>query len=288
MRILHTRAELRAALAPRPGATAGQTGPILVPTMGNLHAGHLALVARARELGAPVIASVFVNRLQFGPGEDFERYPRTLQRDAQLLEAAGCDVLFAPDESQMYPQPQTFHVRPDPLLAGELEGASRPGHFEGVTTVVLKLLQLVQPAVAVFGKKDYQQLLLIRAMVEQFALPVRVEGVDTVREHDGLAMSSRNGYLDAAQRAQAPQLQQALRELAQRVRAGCAHAELQAAQQAAAHALRARGWQPDYLSVRRRRDLQVPRDEDLARPDHLVVLGAARLGTTRLLDNLEI
>jgi pantoate--beta-alanine ligase len=254
MRMLHSRAALREALSPGPR-------PVLVPTMGNLHAGHLALVARARELGAPVIASVFVNRLQFGPGEDFDRYPRTLQRDAQLLEQAGCELLFAPDEAEMYPAPQTFHVRPDPRLAGELEGASRPGHFEGVTTVVLKLLQLVQPAVAVFGKKDYQQLLLIRAMVEQFALPVRIEGLDTVREEDGLALSSRNGYLGPDERARAPQLARALREL---------------------------GWEPDYLSVRRRADLQAPqRPEELRLAAHLVVLGAARLGRTRLIDNLE-
>ena len=281
MHILQTRAELHSALQSKPR-------PVLVPTMGNLHAGHLALVARARELGSTVIASVFVNRLQFGPGEDFERYPRTLQRDAEQLRLAGCDLLFAPDEAQMYPSPQTFHVRPDPLLAGELEGASRPGHFEGVTTVVLKLLQLVQPGVAVFGKKDYQQLLLIRAMVEQFALPVHIEGVETVREADGLAMSSRNGYLDASQRAQAPQLHHALRELAQRVRAGCRADELRDAETAAEQRLRSLGWQPDYTSVRRRRDLQRPQPEDLARGDQLVVLGAARLGGTRLLDNLEI
>ena len=281
MQILHSRDALRAALASGPH-------PVLVPTMGNLHAGHLALVARARELGAPVIASVFVNRLQFGPGEDFERYPRTLQRDADLLEQAGCDMLFAPDEAQMYPTPQTFHVRPDPRLAGELEGASRPGHFEGVTTVVLKLLQLVRPAAAVFGKKDYQQLMLIRAMVEQFALPVRIEGLETVRESDGLAMSSRNGYLSPAERAQAPQLQQALRALAARARACTGLEQLRRMQAEAEQDLRARGWEPDYLSVRRRADLQAPAgDEELRRDSHLVVLGAARLGRTRLIDNLE-
>ncbi len=281
MQILHSRATLREALS-------SGSRPVLVPTMGNLHAGHLALVARARELGAPVIASVFVNRLQFGPGEDFDRYPRTLQRDAQLLEQAGCDLLFAPDESEMYPAPQTFHVRPDPRLAGELEGASRPGHFEGVTTVVLKLLQLVQPSAAVFGKKDYQQLMLIRAMVEQFALPVRIEGLDTVRENDGLAMSSRNGYLSAAERAQAPQLQRALRELAARARACSDLAQLRQAQAQAERGLRELGWEPDYLSVRRRVDLQAPgQAEELHREAHLVVLGAARLGRTRLIDNLE-
>ncbi|MBU6439462.1 MAG: pantoate--beta-alanine ligase [Betaproteobacteria bacterium] len=281
MRMLHSRAALREALSPGPR-------PVLVPTMGNLHAGHLALVARARELGAPVIASVFVNRLQFGPGEDFDRYPRTLQRDAQLLEQAGCDLLFAPDEAEMYPAPQTFHVRPDPRLAGELEGASRPGHFEGVTTVVLKLLQLVQPAAAVFGKKDYQQLMLIRAMVEQFALPVRIEGLDTVREEDGLALSSRNGYLGPDERARAPQLARALRELAARARACADLGQLRQAQAEAEQGLRGLGWEPDYLSVRRRADLQAPqRPEELRLAAHLVVLGAARLGRTRLIDNLE-
>ncbi|WP_018913585.1 pantoate--beta-alanine ligase [Thiomonas sp. FB-6] len=281
MRMLHSRAALREALSPGPR-------PVLVPTMGNLHAGHLALVARARELGAPVIASVFVNRLQFGPGEDFDRYPRTLQRDAQLLEQAGCDLLFAPDEAEMYPAPQTFHVRPDPSLAGELEGASRPGHFEGVTTVVLKLLQLVQPAAAVFGKKDYQQLMLIRAMVEQFALPVRIEGLDTVREQDGLALSSRNGYLGPDERVRAPQLARALRELAARARACADLGQLRQAQAEAGQGLRELGWEPDYLSVRRRADLQAPqRPEELRLAAHLVVLGAARLGRTRLIDNLE-
>lgn len=281
MRILHSRAALHAALSSGPR-------PVLVPTMGNLHAGHLALVRRARELGAVVIASVFVNRLQFGVGEDFDRYPRTLERDAQMLEQAGCDLLFAPDEAEMYPTPQSFHVRPDPSLAGELEGAVRPGHFEGVTTVVLKLLQLVQPSAAVFGKKDYQQLLLVRAMVEQFAVPVRIEGLDTVREPDGLAMSSRNGYLTPAERAQAPQLAQALRALAERVPALADAAALLPAQAATEQALRERGWEPDYLSVRRRADLQPPTDEDLRRPANLVALGAARLGRTRLIDNLEI
>ncbi len=281
MPILRSRAELRGALQSLPR-------PTLVPTMGHLHAGHLALVARAREFGAPVVASVFVNRLQFGAGEDFERYPRDLRRDAGLLEQAGCDYLYAPDEADMYPVPQTFHVSPDPRLAGELEGAVRPGHFQGVTTVVLKLLQLAQPAIAVFGKKDYQQLLLVRAMVEQFALPVRIEGVETVREPDGLAMSSRNSYLGAAQRAQAPQLQQALRRLAAQLPDCRSLQRLQAAQDAACDWLRERGWQPDYLSVRRRADLQQPQADELGRTGTLVVLGAARLGSTRLLDNLEL
>ncbi|OZB64155.1 MAG: pantoate--beta-alanine ligase, partial [Thiomonas sp. 13-66-29] len=203
MHTVHTLAELRAELRRR-------SDWALVPTMGNLHAGHLALVARARELKAPVVASIFVNRLQFGPNEDFDRYPRTLPRDAQLLQEAGCDLLFAPDEAEMYPQPQVFRIQPDPALAGILEGAVRPGHFEGVATVVMKLFQMVQPRWAVFGKKDYQQLLLIRRMVAQFALPLDIVGLDTVRDADGLALSSRNGYLSAAQRAEAPALQRAL------------------------------------------------------------------------------
>ncbi len=282
MRILHSRAALQAELQalPRP--------PVLVPTMGHLHAGHLALVARARALGGPVVASVFVNRPQFGAGEDFDRYPRDLERDAELLRQAGCDLLFAPGEADMYPVAQTFQVRPDPQLASQLEGAARPGHFDAVATVVLKLLQLTRPSAAVFGKKDYQQWLVVRAMVEQFALGVRIEGVDTVREDDGLAMSSRNSYLSPAQRAQAPQLQRALRALAARL-PGCAEARgLQALEADAQQQLRAQGWDPDYISVRRRADLQPAGDEDLAAAGRLVVLGAARLGSTRLLDNLEI
>ncbi len=280
MRILHTVDTLREALHALPRRA-------LVPTMGNLHAGHLALIERARRTGAPVVASVFVNRLQFGPNEDFDRYPRTLQRDAEQLESAGCDLLFAPDEAQMYPQPQTWRVLPDPALAGVLDGAARPGHFEGVATVVLKLFQLVQPTFAVFGKKDYQQLLLVRDMVRQFALPIDVIGLDTVRDADGLALSSRNGYLDPAQRARAPQLRAALQRLADTA-AHCADLDdLARHERDATQALAAQGWAPDYLSVRRRADLQPPRADDLGAPRRLVVLGAARLGSTRLIDNVE-
>jgi pantoate--beta-alanine ligase len=278
MQTVHTVAALRAALA--------AMGPrALVPTMGNLHAGHLALIERARACGVPVVASVFVNRLQFGPHEDFDRYPRTLERDAELLAGAGCALLFAPAEEDMYPRPQTFRVLPDPQLAGLLDGAARPGHFEGVATVVMKLLQLVQPSHAVFGKKDYQQLLVIRAMVEQFALPLEVIGLETVRAADGLALSSRNGYLDAAQREGAPRLQAALRELAALARA--ADADLAQLEAGAMQRLREHGWDPDYLTVRRRSDLQPPSPYELQQPGTLVVLGAARLGTTRLIDNLE-
>ena len=280
MHTVHTLAELRAELRRR-------SDWALVPTMGNLHAGHLALVARARELKAPVVASIFVNRLQFGPNEDFDRYPRTLPRDAQLLQEAGCDLLFAPDEAVMYPQPQVFRIQPDPALAGILEGAVRPGHFEGVATVVMKLFQMVQPRWAVFGKKDYQQLLLIRRMVAQFALPLDIVGLDTVRDADGLALSSRNGYLSAAQRAEAPALQRALLGLSNDARHAATPAQLLALETRAARDLAARGWAPDYLTLRRRGDLLPPGEQELRQGVDLVALGAARLGPTRLIDNLE-
>jgi pantoate--beta-alanine ligase len=206
MRVVERIAELRDALA-------GSARTAFVPTMGNLHEGHLALVRIAKAQGEPVVASIFVNRLQFGPSEDFGRYPRTFARDCDALRAAGCDLVFAPDESELYPVPQTFRVSTPPGLGDILEGAFRPGFFEGVATVVLKLFGCVQPAVAVFGRKDYQQLLVVRNMVDQFDLPVRIVAGDTSRESDGLAMSSRNGYLDARERAEAPQLHRALRAL---------------------------------------------------------------------------
>ncbi len=280
MLTVHTVADLRAALKPHPAWT-------LVPTMGNLHAGHLGLIARARQENVPVVASIFVNRLQFGPNEDFDRYPRTLPRDAALLADAGCDLLFAPDETEMYPQPQTFRVLPDPALAGILDGAARPGHFEGVATVVMKLFQMVQPRHAVFGKKDYQQLLLIRRIVEQFALPITIIGLDTVRAEDGLALSSRNGYLTPEERAQAPQLQAALRSLAEDARSATTPEQIRLLEQQAMTRLDQLGWTPDYLTLRRRADLQPPTALDLNQRTHCVVLGAARLGRTRLIDNLE-
>jgi pantoate--beta-alanine ligase len=278
MHVVHTIADLRHALA-------GSTRTAFVPTMGNLHAGHLDLMRIARAHGHRTVASIFVNRLQFAPHEDFERYPRTLARDCEQLDSAGCDVVFAPDEAELYPEPQTFKVAPAPALADILEGHFRPGFFVGVCTVVLKLFACVQPRWAVFGKKDYQQLMIIRAMVRQFALPIEIVGGETVRAEDGLALSSRNGYLSAAERSEALALASALRGLAGAVRGG--QHDLAAAEVGALEDLRARGWQPDYLSVRRRSDLQPPTAAQLAAGEPLVALGAARLGTTRLIDNLE-
>jgi len=278
MHVVHTIAELRHALA-------GSTRTALVPTMGNLHAGHLDLMRIASEHGHRTVASIFVNRLQFAPHEDFERYPRTLTRDCEQLAAAGCDLVFAPDEAELYPEPQTFKVAPAPELAEILEGHFRPGFFVGVCTVVLKLFACVQPRWAVFGKKDYQQLLVLRAMVRQFALPIEVVGGETVRADDGLALSSRNGYLSAAERAEALALIAALRGLAAAVRGG--GQDLPALEATAVDSLRARGWRPDYLSVRRRTDLQPPSAAQLSAGEPLVALGAARLGTTRLIDNIE-
>ncbi len=276
MKILHTIGELRAAL-PGPQSCA------FVPTMGNLHEGHLALVRQAKQHGLPVVASIFVNRLQFAPHEDFDRYPRTLARDAELLQSAGCDLVFAPDEHEMYPQPQSFKVQPDPVLADILEGHFRPGFFTGVSTVVMKLFSIVQPKLAVFGKKDYQQLMVIRRLVEQFALPIAIEGGETRRSDQGLALSSRNGYLSPAELAEALALSQTLKQLAEGYRAKPEALDELEAQ--ACQSLTARGWQPDYLTVRRRHDLVPPTAADAQSP--LVVLGAARLGATRLIDNLE-
>jgi pantoate--beta-alanine ligase len=272
MHIVHTLSELRKRLA-------AYRKPAFVPTMGNLHDGHIALVRQAGSLGDVTVASVFVNRLQFLPHEDFDTYPRTLEADAAKLAAAGCDLLFAPSERELYPEPQTFKVLPDPRIADILEGQFRPGFFTGVCTVVMKLFQCVQPRAAVFGKKDYQQLMVIRRMAQQFALPVDIVAGETQRAADGLALSSRNGYLSAAERQEAVHLSRALAHMAQQARAGVASAALEAE---AMESLRGRGWQPDYLTLRRRSDLQPPQPGD-----ELVVLGAARLGATRLIDNLE-
>jgi pantoate--beta-alanine ligase len=273
MRLIHSLAELRATLA-------GRRNTAFVPTMGNLHSGHIALVEQIKAHGAPVVASIFVNPLQFGAGEDFQRYPRTLQADCEQLEAAGCDIVFAPDMGEMYPEPQTFHVQPP--LADELCGAFRPGHFSGVATVVLKLFNMVQPATAIFGKKDYQQLFILKGLVRQFNLPIRILEAETARAADGLALSSRNGYLSATERAEAPRLIRLLREAAARIAAGSR--DFKAIEEAASEGLAAHGWQVDYVSVRAQATLLAPAADNR----DLVILAAARLGTTRLIDNLEL
>ncbi|OZI29542.1 pantoate--beta-alanine ligase [Bordetella genomosp. 7] len=280
MKVVHTIQELRDHLR-------GQNRVSFVPTMGNLHAGHLALMKLARQHGDPVVASIFVNRLQFGPAEDFDRYPRTLQDDVARLEAArDVYVVFAPDEREMYPEPQNYRVQPPDDLGNILEGEFRPGFFGGVSTVVLKLLACVQPRVAVFGKKDYQQLMIVRNMCRQFQLPVDIVAHETVRAEDGLALSSRNRYLTPAERAEAPALYQALLSIRQRIGAG--ERDLAAIERECAQALSARGWQVDYLAVRRQRDLQSPAPADLDASEPLVALAAAKLGATRLIDNLEL
>ena len=284
MKIVHTLADLRLALA-------DSAHPAFVPTMGNLHAGHLDLVTRAKAEGDCTVASIFVNRLQFAPHEDFESYPRTLEADAEQLRAHGCDLVFAPSERELYPQPQTFKVLPDPALANILEGHFRPEFFTGVCTVVMKLFQAVFAGkalgTAVFGQKDRQQLMVVRRMVEQFALPLRIVSGPTQRAADGLALSSRNAYLSATERTEAVQLSQALKALGQAVRAS-GSPDLLALEQQAMRVLSARGWKPDYLTVRRQSDLRPPTTPTELSTGALVALGAARLGSTRLIDNLDI
>ena len=253
-----------------------------VPTMGNLHEGHLTLMRQARQHADTVVASIFVNRLQFGPGEDFDKYPRTFEADCAKLQEAGVDVLFAPSESDLYPEPQNFFVEP-PDLQHLLEGAFRPGHFRGVATVVLKLFNCVQPQAALFGKKDYQQLMLIRAMARQLALSMDIVGVDTVRAEDGLALSSRNGYLSPAERQEAPRLIRTLEHLREQLLRQGISARVVLEQEAAA-SLDKHGWKTDYVAVRQQSDLHPPRDMD----QKLVIVAAARLGHTRLIDNLEV
>ena len=264
MKIVRDVPSLRAAAAGAPLA--------FVPTMGNLHEGHLSLVRLARRQAPRVAVSIFVNRLQFQPHEDFDQYPRTFERDCAMLESEGVELLFAPDEAVLYPEKQVMVVDPGPL-GEDLEGRFRPGFFRGVATVVLKLLNCVQPRAAVFGKKDYQQLRVVQAMVRQLDVPVEIVPGETVREADGLAMSSRNGYLTPAERAEAPRLQRVL----QKVKQGAMNPE------EALRDLTTAGWRPDYIEVRRRVDLARPAPDERER----VVLGAARLGGTRLIDNLE-
>ena len=274
----------------------GQNCASFVPTMGNLHEGHLSLMRIARQHGDPVIASIFVNRLQFGPHEDFDQYPRTLEADAEKLEKEGVYVLFAPSEKVLYPEPQEYRVDPPKQLGDILEGEFRPGFFKGVCTVVLKLFSCVQPRVAVFGKKDYQQLMIIRQMAHQFALPVEIVAGETIRADDGLALSSRNAYLSEAERTEAPHLQTSLQELRHAVLDTMHHASpmkpldqsLHELEKKTTDALTQRGWQPDYIAIRKRTDLLAPSKEDLLAKKELVILAAAKLGKTRLIDNLEV
>jgi pantoate--beta-alanine ligase len=254
---------------------------VFVPTMGNLHEGHINLIGIAKPKAACTVVSIFVNRLQFGPKEDFERYPRTFQSDCDKLRNSGVDVVFAPDEREIYPEPQTFVVEPSDLQH-ILDGAFRPGHFRGVATVVLKLFNMVMPHAAIFGKKDYQQYLVLRDMVRQFALPVEIIPAETVRAADGLALSSRNGYLTPAERAEAPRLYRLLRDAQERLARG--ERNFQRIELEGMALLSQNGWTPQYIAVRRRSDLQVPAASDR----ELVVLAAAHLGKTRLIDNIEV
>lgn len=280
MKVVHTIEELRDHLR-------GQTRVAFVPTMGNLHAGHLALMRTARQHGDPVVASIFVNRLQFGPNEDFDKYPRTLADDIAKLEAArDVYVLFAPHERELYPEPQTFRVQPPGDLGDILEGEYRPGFFQGVSTVVLKLFSCVQPRVAVFGKKDYQQLMVIRAMCRQFQLPVDILAHETVRAEDGLALSSRNMYLSDADRRQAPALYAELQKIRHAIHEGVT--DTTKLERQACATLEATGWKVDYVSLRRQRDLLAPSEDEVRKAEPLVVLAAAKLGATRLIDNLEV
>jgi pantoate--beta-alanine ligase len=274
MKVIATIAELRDALR---GAEVA-----CVPTMGNLHDGHLSLMRIARARAPCVVATIFVNRLQFAPTDDFDQYPRTFPADCAALEREGVDVLFAPDEREMYPQPQAVKVDPPAELADILEGEFRPGFFRGVCTVVLKLFNIIQPRVAVFGKKDYQQLMIVRNMAAQLALPIAIVPGETGRADDGLALSSRNGYLSAGERMEAPRLYRILKKLARAIASGeRAYARLE---REALAELRTHRWQPDYVAVRRQSDLQPPAAADR----ELVILAAAKLGATRLIDNLEI
>jgi pantoate--beta-alanine ligase len=280
MKIVRTVQELRDQLH-------GQNRIAFVPTMGNLHDAHLSLMRMARRHGDPVVASIFVNRLQFGPSEDFDRYPRTLLDDIEKLQHQNqVYVLFAPNEGEMYPEPQNYRVQPPTDLGDILEGEFRPGFFNGVTTVVLKLFSCVQPRVAVFGKKDYQQLMIVRRMCRQFCLPTEIVAHDTVREVDGLAMSSRNRFLNEAERRVAPQLYRELTQVRARLLGG--ERDLATLEAQAVSALSGSGWDPNYVSIRRQSDLKAPTFEQVEGGEPLVVLAAARLGSTRLIDNLEI
>ena len=282
MQTLDSIAQLRRALE-------GQNSVALVPTMGNLHAGHLDLVKLAKQQATCVVVSIFVNPLQFGANEDLANYPRTLAADCEKLQAAGADIVFVPSIAEMYPDfdgqdlKQSITVQL-PAVANDLCGASRPGHFAGVATVVLKLFNLVQPQVAVFGKKDYQQLFIIREMVKQLNLAITILAADTVREPSGLAMSSRNGYLSSAEKAQSSQLRAELVSLSEQIKQQGRRANFSSLEQAAALNLQRQGWQVDYVAIRAASNLQAASAEDT----DVVVLAAAKLGTTRLIDNLSL
>jgi pantoate--beta-alanine ligase len=266
-----------------------QNSIALVPTMGNLHAGHLDLVKLAKQQATCVVVSIFVNPLQFGTNEDLANYPRTLAADCEKLQAAGADIVFVPSVAEMYPDfdgqalKQSITVQL-PAVANDLCGASRPGHFAGVATVVLKLFNLVQPQVAVFGKKDYQQLFIIREMVKQFNLAITILAADTVREPSGLAMSSRNGYLSSAEKVQASQLRAELVSVSEQIKQQGVRANFSSLEQAAALNLQRQGWQVDYVAIRAASNLQAASAGDT----DVVVLAAAKLGTTRLIDNLSL
>lgn len=274
MDLIHTATELRARLR-------NERSIAFVPTMGGLHAGHLALVELARKHGKCVVVSIFVNRLQFEPGGDFDRYPRELDNDCKRLERTGCDVVFAPDEREMYPVPQDIVVTP-PKAAEQLCGDFRPGHFQGVVTVVTKLFNIVAPHAAIFGKKDYQQLHVIRALVKQLNFGIEIVGAETVREKDGLAMSSRNGYLSPEEWTEAVRLSENLQRIKSQVEKG--DRDFDALTRAAIAELTAHGWRVDYVEVRNRSQLAPPGTDDR----ELVVLAAAWLGKTRLIDNIEV
>ena len=274
MEVIRTIAELRTRLS-------GEQDVCCVPTMGNIHDGHLSLVKIAVRTAPVTVTTIFVNRLQFQQGEDFECYPRTFEEDCAKLEAAGNTIVFHPDEAQMYPEPQAFFVDP-PKVAKKLEGRFRPGHFRGVCSVVLKLFNTVQPQSAVFGKKDYQQLAIIRHMADQFALPIRIIPAETVRAEDGLALSSRNRYLSKQERKEAPRLREAILQIRDAISEG--DRKFVAMEYAAGALLSRNGWNVDYVVVRTQRGLKRPSPDD----SDLVILGAATLGSTRLIDNLEV
>ncbi|MEX3689396.1 pantoate--beta-alanine ligase [Paraburkholderia sp. BR14263] len=278
MKLIRSVEELRAQLR-------GQNRTAFVPTMGNLHEGHLSLIRLARQHGDPVITSIFVNPLQFGPGEDFERYPRTLEADLEKLQKESVYVVFAPTERDLYPQPQEYRVQPPGGLGDMLEGEFRPGFFQGVCTVVMKLLLCAQPRITVFGKKDYQQLMIVREMCKQFAMPTEVVAGDTIRDIDGLALSSRNRFLTPEQRVEAPTLYRLLNGVREDILSG--RQDIQRIERRVFSTLVDRGWKPDYISVRKQADLRSPMEQDVV-GRKLVVLAAARLGSTRLIDNLEI